>query len=82
MQVLLVTGGSDGAQISSTELLPLSSPTSWTVAASLPRAVRYLSAASLPGGLYTAGGTDGSTYRDEVRTPLTPAASIGNFILY
>ena len=72
-QVLLVTGGYDGgSRLSSTELLPLSSPTTWTVAASLPRAVIRLRAASLPGGLYCAGGWDGSSDRDEVRTPLTP----------
>ena len=80
-QVLLVTGGYDGGYLSSTELLPLSSPTAWTVAASLPRAVRGLRAASLPGGLYFAGGWDGSSYRDEVRTPLTLHVSNGNFPL-
>ena len=74
-QVLLVTGGSDGpgSLLSSTEILPLSSPTAWTLAASLPRAVSGFSAATLPGGLYCAGGYDGS-YRDEVRTPLTPGS--------
>ena len=74
-QVLLVTGGWDGAvELSSTEILPLSSPTAWTLAASLPRAVERLRAATLPGGLYCAGGVGDGSYRDEVRTPLTPGS--------
>ena len=72
-QVLLVTGGYDAGSLSSTEILPLSSPTAWRVAASLPRAVYGLRAATLPGGLYCAGGYSGG-YRDEVRTPLTPGS--------
>ena len=65
--MLLVTGGYDGGHLSSTEILPLSSPTAWTLAASLPRAVFALHVASLPGGLYCAGGEDGRSDRDEVK---------------
>ena len=70
-QVLLVTGGWNGTSLlATTEILLLSSPTAWTVASALPRAVEGPTAASLPGQLYVAGGWDGTIYRDEVRTPI------------